>query len=223
MSATKNKQRTGRLIAPVVTEAIGTFFLTLTILVAAVAGTAGQLAPLAIGGVLTVLVYAGGPTSGAHYNPAVTVALTTDGRLAPGKMLPYLSAQLIGAASAAVVAAGLGERPLQLLSSLGAGEPVTGASVLSELLFTFLLVWVIFNVAVLRTDTPWFGAAIGGTVMVAALTVGPISGAVLNPAVAIGLLLAGHLDLVTALVFIGIQLSAGLLARIVVAGTGGSA
>lgn len=219
MSATKTRQQSSWPLAPVFTEAIGTFFLTLTILVAAVAGTAGQLAPIAIGGVLTVLVYAGGPTSGAHYNPAVTLALTAHGALPPRRTLPYLAAQLIGAALAALVAAGLGESPLQLLASLGSGGPVTGASVLSELLFTFLLVWVIFNVAVLRSDAPWFGVAIGGTVMVAALTVGPISGAVLNPAVAVGLLLAGNLDLVTALVFIGIQLAAGMLARVVVAGT----
>lgn len=216
MNSARTASGTAHLRSELVTETIGTFFLTLTILVAAAYGTAGQLAPLAIGVVLTVLVYAGGPVSGAQYNPAVSFALTAYGALAPKKALPYVAAQLIGATLAAVVASGLSDGPMRLLSSLTGGGPVTGASVLSELLFTFLLVWVIFNVAVLRADAPWFGLAIGGTVMAAALTVGPISGAVLNPAVAVGLVVAGELDLVTALVFIGTQLSAAMLARVVI-------
>ena len=71
-------------------ELIATFFLFLTIGTAAVLGTAGALAPLAIGATLVVMVYAGGHISGAHYNPAVTLALFIRGRCEGKEIGPYL-------------------------------------------------------------------------------------------------------------------------------------
>ena len=64
-----------------IVEFVGTFFLVLTIGLAVIPpGDAGTLAPLAIGAVLTVMVYAGGHVSGAHYNPAVTLAVWLRGK-----------------------------------------------------------------------------------------------------------------------------------------------
>lgn len=82
------------------TELIGTFFLVLTI--GATITTNAALAPLAIGGALMVMVYAGGHVSGAHYNPAVTVAVLIRRRIAPIAAAGYVAAQLAGAALAAL-------------------------------------------------------------------------------------------------------------------------
>ncbi|SVB19906.1 uncharacterized protein METZ01_LOCUS172760, partial [marine metagenome] len=76
-----------------VTEAVGTFFLVFTIGLTALNGT--PLAPLAIGSALMVMVYMGGHISGAHYNPAVSVAILIRGKMAGRDLLPYLIAQLL--------------------------------------------------------------------------------------------------------------------------------
>ena len=62
-----------------------------------------MIAPLAIGAALMVLVYAGGHISGAHYNPAVTLGVLIRGKLNVGDAVPYILAQLAGAAAATVV------------------------------------------------------------------------------------------------------------------------
>src|SRR5712671_4708274 len=84
-----------------VTEFIGTFFLVLAIGLSVVGG-AGAMAPLAIGSTLMAMVYLGGHVSGAHYNPAVTLAVVLRGKLAVKDIVPYLIAQ-IGAALLAAV------------------------------------------------------------------------------------------------------------------------
>src|SRR5262249_47353098 len=82
------------------TEFIGTFFLVFTVVTAVLSGA--PLAPLAIGGVLMVMVFAGGHISGGHYNPAVTLAVWLRGRLAVRDIGPYVLAQLVGAVLAAL-------------------------------------------------------------------------------------------------------------------------
>ena len=78
-----------------IAEFIGTFFLTLTIFIAAVGGTAGQFAPIAIGLTLMVMVYAIGHISGAHFNPAVTFGLWLKGDAKTEDLQFYLPAQII--------------------------------------------------------------------------------------------------------------------------------
>ena len=78
-----------------VTELIGAFFLTLT---AALTGN-----PLAIGGVLMVLVYMGGHVSGGHYNPAVSLGVMIRGKLPSKDLLPYVIFQIIGGFLAGLV------------------------------------------------------------------------------------------------------------------------
>src|SRR5918999_3909065 len=82
-------------------EFIGTFFLVLTIGCTGIAAGPGVIAPLAIGSVLMVMIYAGGHVSGAHYNPAVTLGVYLRGRTAARDVLPYMVAQLLGAVAAA--------------------------------------------------------------------------------------------------------------------------
>ena len=84
-----------------VTEFIGTFFLVLTIGLTVLGGT--EFAPLAIGAALMVMVYMGGHISGAHYNPAVTLAVFMRGKIDAGSVAPYMASQLAGAFLATVI------------------------------------------------------------------------------------------------------------------------
>src|SRR5690242_3138260 len=81
-----------------VTEFIGTFFLVFTIGMAVIGGA--TMPPIAIGSILMVMVYMGGHISGAHYNPAVTLAVFLRGKLPVKDLLPYWIAQLIAASAA---------------------------------------------------------------------------------------------------------------------------
>jgi aquaporin Z len=171
-----------------VVELIGTFFLVFTIGCAVIGNGAGALAPIAIGGGLMVMVFAGGHISGAHYNPAVTLSVWIRRRISPKDVLGYWIAQFVGATLATFA-----------VKYLKAGTPVapmtvaTGPALLAEFLFTFALVYVVLNVATAKNsaNNSFYGLAIGSTVMAGAYTVGNISGAVFNPAVAFGISLLG--------------------------------
>jgi aquaporin Z len=166
-----------------ITEFIGTFALVLTI--GCVVLGKFTLAPLAIGGALAALVFAGGHISGAHYNPAVTLAVFLRGRLRGTDVLPYFGAQIVGGLLGAVVARLIvGPAALEALSFSGWGIAVgLGA----EFLFTFLLAYVVLNVATSQDhpDNSFYGLAIGLILFVGAASVGGLSGAAFNPAVAI--------------------------------------
>src|SRR6059036_3046 len=86
-----------------ITELIGTFFLVLTIGCTVILGGAGVIPPLAIGLALMVMVFAGGHVSGAHYNPAVTLGVLIRGKVNAADVVPYMVAQLAGAAIAALI------------------------------------------------------------------------------------------------------------------------
>lgn len=176
-----------------IVELIGTFFLVLTIgLTAVYAPGAGAMAPLAIGFALMVMIYAGGPVSGAHYNPAVTVAAWLRGACPATDVGPYIGAQALGAVLASIVA--------KILSS-GVSSQMSlsvGPVLLAEFLFTFALVTVILCVATAKFSegNSYFGLAIGSTVTVGAYAVGGISGGAFNPAVALGLVVMGVIGVV---------------------------
>src|SRR5919202_1626780 len=92
------------MLRKLVIEAIGTFFLVLTVgqtVINPANSLSAALAPLAIGSALMVMVYAGGHISGAHYNPAVTLAVWMRGKCTTPEMPAYMAAQLVGAAAAA--------------------------------------------------------------------------------------------------------------------------
>ena len=86
-----------------VSELLGTFFLVLTVGCTGIAAGPGVIAPLAIGSVLMVMIYAGGHVSGGHFNPAVTLGVFLRGRCPAADVLPYMIAQVVGAVAAAAI------------------------------------------------------------------------------------------------------------------------
>jgi aquaporin Z len=171
-----------------VAEFIGTFFLVLTVCTAtSPKHGAGALAPLAIGAVLTVMVFAGGHISGGHYNPAVSTAVSVRGKLNPSQWFSYLTAQLIAGALGALLAQAL-NGPAHT-SSLGSPWKI----LVVEFVFTFALAYVVLNVATAKATegNSFFGLAIGLTVAAGAFAVGGISGGAFNPAVALGACVLG--------------------------------
>lgn len=168
-------------------EFIGTLFLVLTVGMTVMGPNgAGDMAPLAIGASLAVMVFAGGHISGAHYNPAVSLAVFLRGKLKSKDLVLYWVVQLV----AAFVAAHL------VLFLKGAAPQVSMAldvqrALVAEFLFTFALCFVVLNVATARetAGNSYFGWAIGFTVLVGAYAVGAISGGAFNPAVALGITL----------------------------------
>jgi aquaporin Z len=169
------------LTRKIIVEFIGTFFLMFTVGMAV--ARAGNLAPLAIGSVLMVMVFAGGHVSGGHYNPAVSTGVLLRGRMNPAEFVPYLVAQAAGAVLAALLVKGLGYAP-----HTTAIVAATWKMLVVEALFTFALVYVVLNVATARgtENNSFYGLAIGFTLAVAAFVIGPISGGAINPAVALG-------------------------------------
>ena len=83
-----------RIRPKLISEFIGTFFLALTICTAAVHGSAGQLAPFAIASTLMVMIYSVGHISGAHFNPAVTIAIWLRGACDKEEVSPYIACLL---------------------------------------------------------------------------------------------------------------------------------
>ena len=169
-----------------IVEFIGTFFLMFTIGMCVLKPDAGQLAPVAIGAVLMVLVYSGGHISGAHYNPAVTLAVWIRGKCSTASVPGYMISQVLAAAVAAFTVLYLKGNP-----ELSASDLKIGPSLLVEFLGTFILAWVVLNSATAKaTDgNSFYGLAIGFTVLGMAYAVGGISGGAFNPAVAIGAVL----------------------------------
>jgi aquaporin Z len=172
-----------------VVEFIGTFFLVFTIGTAV--ANAGDLAPLAIGAVLMVLVFAGGHVSGAHYNPAVSVAVLLRGKMTGSELGAYAATQVAAAVVAGLVVTLIGYDAEEAAELAGAGKMLV-----VEFLFTFALAWVVLNVATARgtEGNSFYGLAIGFTVTAGAFAVGAISGAAFNPAVAIGAMVMGLLS-----------------------------
>lgn len=199
-----------------ITELIGTFFLTLTVGIAAVLGAAGDFAPLAIGSILMVMIFAGGHISGGHYNPAVTLGVFLRGRCPASDVGPYIVSQLVGAGIAAGLVKGVFAGAV-----LEAGKTIeaatfdnSGAVIASELLFTFALVYVVLNVATSKDHegNSFYGLAIGFTVLVGAFTVGGISLGGFNPAVSTGLIIMGKLGAAASWMHFVPQLIGGALA-----------
>jgi aquaporin Z len=192
-----------------IVEAIGTFFLVLTIGMVVIDPGAGAMAPLAIASALMVMVYAGGHISGAHYNPAVTLAVYIRGKATSSDLVGYWIAQIIGGVLAAHV-----------VKTFKAGAPVTAAmpnvvpALLAEFIFTFALAWVVLNVATTKGNegNSHYGLAIGFTVLTGAYAVGSISGGAFNPAVAVGITLMGLSALKNIWIFLVADLAGGAMA-----------
>jgi aquaporin Z len=167
-----------------VVEFIGTFFLVLAVCSAIFHNPDNNFAPLAIGFALVVMVYAGGHLSGAHYNPAVSLAVFIRGKMTMVEMIGYWVVQLMGGVIAALVATKLFK-----YTATPAAPAETFGAIVAELIGTFGLAYVILNVATSpkTANNHYYGLAIGFTVVAMAYAVGPVSGGAFNPAVALGL------------------------------------
>jgi aquaporin Z len=166
-----------------ITELIGAFFLVLTIGMSVTNND--PMSPLAIGFGLSALVYMGGHISGAHYNPAVTLGFLLAGGVQRKDVAPYLAAQVVGSFLASTCVYFISG---QTFAPIPNPEYQLHYVLLSEFLFTFLLMLVILNVAMSQRTrgNAYYGIAIGLTVTAGIVAVGDISGAVFNPAVALG-------------------------------------
>lgn len=188
-----------RGLSAYIAELVGTFVLVLFIalIVSVYARMAISTPEFAVIGLLhafllMMLVQTLGGTSGAHFNPAVTIGLAAVRKIDLRSAGGYIAMQLIGAiAGASLCKVILAELPLGAslgnpsVSHLLAGKTLLGA--LCELVGTFALVWAIMGVAVNPRGTrDWAGFVIGATLGFAVLTFGPLTGAGLNPARALG-------------------------------------
>jgi MIP family channel proteins len=189
-------------------EAAGTFVLVLAITSAAVAAALarpvagapyGSLAVPMAGGLGLAIAVAGlGHISGAHLNPAVTLGLAVN-RQFPWAYVPgYILAQVAGATAAAAVTWGLYGNQARSIAHLGATAPAAGVSagrvLAAEAVVTFVLILVVVAVATdTRVPRGIAAIAIGAALAVAIVISGPVSGAGVNPARAIGpMILAGR-------------------------------
>src|SRR5437762_2965843 len=118
------------------TEFIGTFFLVLTIGMCVIEPGAGNLAPIAIGSALMIMVYAGGHVSGGHYNPAVTLAVWLRGKCPASDVPGYWATQIVGGVAAALVVLYLKGNP-----TVAAGEIKVVPALMAELVRTFALAY----------------------------------------------------------------------------------
>lgn len=188
----------GTWVAPLVAEAIGVLAVcyagigSIMAFGGAVQGEPGQSAELvgialAPGLATGLMVAAAGHVSGGVYNPAVTLALVIAGKLRIDKAIGYVVAQLVGGLIGALLIRATFPEATADLANLGTPAPgpdiAAGKALLAEIVATFFLVYVIFGTAVdargPRTIAP---LAIGLTIAVDILAVGPISGAAMNPA-----------------------------------------
>ncbi len=167
-----------------ITELIGTFFLVFVI------GLTGN--PIAIGCILMVMVYMGGHISGAHYNPAVTLAVLLRKKIEAKDAMMYMIFQVLGAILAAATY-------YFIWGKTFAPVPMHDINILKplliEIVFTFALASVVLNVAThsKTSGNSFYGLAIGFTVLAAAFAGGGISGGAYNPAVGTGPILVDAL------------------------------
>jgi aquaporin Z len=200
-----------------VVEFIGTFFLVFTVGMTVVgadpAAPASALAPIAIGSVLMVMIYAGGHISGGHYNPAVTLGVWVRGRSTTVDTIAYWVAQVLAGLAAAFVVLYLKNYPkLDPPQALDLAR-----SLVAEFLFTFALAYVVINVATAKATAgnSNYGLAIGFTVLAGAYAVGGISGGAFNPAVAVGITTMGLKRIADIWVFLLADLAGGAAAGLV--------
>jgi len=192
-------------------EFIGTFFLVLTIGMVVIASDVGHFAPIAIGATLMVMIYAGGHVSGAHYNPAVTLAVWLRGRCALSDVPGYLVAQCLAAVAAAKLTL--------MFKGFPQVEPVTIVpypGLLTEFIGTFALAYVVLNVATAKAtaNNSFYGLAIGFSITGLAFALGGYSIGAFNPAVAIGGFVIGLVPASKLWIYFAGTLAAGAVAAL---------
>lgn len=174
----------------VLAEAVGTFCLvfagTGAIVVDAQTGALGHVGVcLVFGLVVMAMISSFGHVSGAHINPAVTVAFWVSGRFPARRVPGYVVAQCAGAVAASLLVRALFPASETLGATLPSGT--VAQSFVMEVVLSFVLMLVILSVALGPKEVGLFASiAIGGTVAFDALVGGPVSGASMNPARSLG-------------------------------------
>ena len=160
--------------------------------------TNGQIGHIGIaitfGLIVTALIYTFGDKSGAHFNPAVTIAFSLAGLFKPKEIAPYITAQITGAFLATGLLKIMFPNNLNLGSTLPAGTQLQ--SFILEIVLAFILMLVIlFTSQGSKEVGTMAGIAIGGTVLLEAMFAGPICGASMNPARSLApAIVSGNLD-----------------------------
>lgn len=183
-----------------VAELIGTFALVFAGTGAIVIDkeTSGAVTHVGIaitfGLIVMAMIYALGDISGAHLNPAVSIAFAVAKRFSLKQVLPYIISQVTGAILASLVLNLLFPANQFLGSTIPSGSE--WQSFVLELILTFFLMLVIINVATGSKEQGMFaGLAIGSTVLLEAMFAGPICGASMNPARSLApAIISGHLE-----------------------------
>ncbi|MFN2440709.1 MAG: MIP family channel protein [Chitinophagaceae bacterium] len=183
-----------------IAELLGTFALvfcgTGAIVINQQSGGAVTHVGIAItfGFIVMAMIYSLGDISGAHMNPAITIAFTIAKRFQLKQVLPYIISQLAGAFLASVTLKYLFPANETLGATLPAGTELQ--SFILEFILTFFLMLVIINVATGSKEQGMFaGLAIGSTVLLEAMFAGPVSGASMNPARSITpAIVSGHIE-----------------------------
>ncbi|HWH62822.1 MAG TPA: aquaporin, partial [Ginsengibacter sp.] len=149
---------------------------------------------ITFGLIVMAMIYTLGSISGAHLNPAVTIAFTLARRFEAVHVLPYIVSQLTGALLASLLLKYLFPLNEFLGTTLPAGSEMQ--SFILELILTFFLMLVIISVASGSKEQGMFaGLAIGSTVMLEAMFAGPVCGASMNPARSISpAIVSGHME-----------------------------
>jgi aquaporin NIP len=149
---------------------------------------------ITFGLIVMSMIYTFGDISGAHINPAVSIAFTLAGKFPVKELFPYILSQLSGAILASLTLKYLFPANEYLGATIPAGSP--GQSFVLELILTFFLMLVIINVAKGSKEQGMFaGLAIGSVVGLEAMFAGPICGASMNPARSLGpAIISGHME-----------------------------
>jgi len=185
-----DKGSAGKMVKQFVSEFIGTFFLVLTVGLNVIGGS--KAPALSIAASLMCMIYALGGVSGAHFNPAVTTALTLAGKSPAGDIPHYMAAQLLGGLSASLTYSAITGKAVPL--GPGSGHSMSTAG-FAEIMYTFVLCFVVLNVATLSGQhltnggkaKQIYGLAIGFCIVVGGYAIGSVSGGSLNPAVSFAL------------------------------------
>lgn len=217
-------------------EGLGTFALVLFGCGAATIASVSQTGPagigllgisLAFGFAVVAMAYTIGPISGCHINPAISIAMLAAGKLSAKDTVGYVISQCIGAIIAAgvlyVIASGTTSfsMPEWGLGSNGWGEGYLGeynmtAALVTEFVFTFLFLMVIFGTTAKNASPSMAGLAIGISLVLIHLVAIPITGTSVNPARSLGpALFAGGAALSQLWLFIVAPIAGGLFAALV--------
>jgi len=182
-----------------IAEGIGTFALvfcgTGAIVINDITGGSVTHVGIAItfGLIVMAMIFAFGSLSGAHINPAVTIAFSFTDRFTKKDLIPYLFAQLIGA----FLASGLLKVSFPNHPTLGTTLPFDTAiqAFIFELILTYFLMLVILLVSQNKAVQQFTAIAVGAVVLLEALFAGPLTGASMNPARSLApAILSGNLD-----------------------------